>query len=381
MSEERRPDKTFKPNLKVEGLYTNIENIDIFEPEWSVMSEVEGREQAWFWPNVVPLHTSTILAGIGGIGKSLLLLNIISHVTNGEKAIICGDEVIFPIGNVILMSAEDDIHSQIQPKLKAMNADLKKIHFIKSKIGNISKKKRFIELDIDLHILEDKLIKLKEIQERVSLIVIDPVTYFLGKVRDRDNIEVANFLQGLNDLAEKYDLAIILNKHLRKQASGGLKGLIDATNEISGASSWVNTPRMCWLVTAWHDDPTIKVMTNAKQNLISVEDTQMAYAYRIISHEGRGKLQWLDSKMCINSSQAMNKETYEMGKLEQGIEFILNYLKKNGQSRYDSIVEEAIKSGIKKKTIRSASEKFEQDYQDDIEISRGIKNAKVYRLV
>jgi RecA-family ATPase len=378
MSNERRPDKPMKKLNTVASLYGEAE---IYESEWSLMSEVVGRDQAWFWKNVIPLHTSTVLAGIGGIGKSLLLLNIISHVTNGETAKICGEIVNFPIGNVILLSAEDDIRSQLQPKLKAMNANLEKIHFIKSKIGNVSKKKRFLELDSDLYILEDKILKLKEINEKVTFIVIDPVTYFLGKVRDKDNIEVANFIQSLNDLAEKYNLAIILNKHLRKQASGGLKGLIDAINEISGASSWVTTPRMCWLITASHDDPNIKIMSNAKQNLIANDETEMSYAYRIVTHEGRGKLEWLDHKISINSKQAMNKSEYEGGKLEQGIAFILNYLKKNGQSRYDAIVDEAIKNGIKKKTIRNASEKFEQDYEDDIEITRGMKNAKVYRLI
>jgi len=378
MSDDRRPDKKFKKLNTIPSLSSETE---IYESEWSLMSEVEGREQAWFWKNVIPLHTSTVLAGIGGIGKSLLLLNIISHVTNGKEAIICGEKVNFPIGNVILLSAEDDIHSQLQPKLKAMDSNLEKIHFIKSKIGNLSKKKRFLELDSDLYIIEDKLIKLKEANEEVTFIVIDPITYFLGKVRDSYNIEVANFIQGLNDLAEKYNLAIILNKHLRKQASGGMRGLMDAINEISGASAWVNTPRMCWLITAWHDDPAIKVMTNAKQNLISVEDTQQAYAYRIVSHEGRGKLEWLDGKMCINSNQAMNKSEYEGGKLKQGIEFILNYLKKNGQSRYDAIVEAAVQAGIKKKTIRNSCEQFEQDYADELEISRGLRNAKVYRLV
>lgn len=378
MSNQRHPDKTFSKS-KIFPI-NPLAEYETYEPEWARMSDVEGRDQAWFWKNVIPLQTSTVLAGIGGIGKSLVLLSIISSTTTGEEVNICGEKVIFPKGSVILLSAEDDLRSQIQPKLKSANADLNKIHFIKSKVGSQSKKKRFLELDNDLHIIEDKILKLKEEDEIVTFIVIDPIAYFLGNVRDNYNQEVANFLQGINDLAEKHNLAIILNKHLRKQSSGA-KGIIDAINEISGAGAWINTPRMCWLITSWHDDHKIKIITNAKQNLLNEDEIQLAYAYKIVSHEGRGKMEWLDHKIKINSKEAMNEETYQKGKLDAAIDYILDYLRKFGQSRFTAIQEAALKDGIKEKTFRNASEKFEQDYTSILKIDRGYRNAKTYQLL
>jgi hypothetical protein len=73
MTDTRRPDKKFKPsNVQY------LENFDTYEPEWVRMSEVEGKDQEWYWKNVIPLHTSTVIAGIGGIGKSLVLLSIVT---------------------------------------------------------------------------------------------------------------------------------------------------------------------------------------------------------------------------------------------------------------------------------------------------------------
>ena len=360
----------------------SLAQFEEYEPEWINMAEVVGKDQEWFWQNVIPAHTSTLIAGEGGIGKSLLLLSLIAYTTNGKQMEVCGETVLFPQGHVILLSAEDNISSQIQPKLIVENADLQKIHFIKSKTGKLSKKKRFLELNNDLHILENKIIELRNNDKIVTLLVIDPVTYFLGTVCDNDNPEVANFLQGINDLGEKYQIAMILNKHLRKQNSGG-KVNKHATSEISGAGAWVNTPRMCWIITSSHDDPDIKIMTNPKQNLIERKKTETAYAYRIVEHQGRGKMEWLKHKINVTSDEAINdKEAFDKTKQEKAIDFFFKFLKENGQSRYMTIVEAAEKQSITERTIERAVSEIKSKYSDRLSITKEIGSKRlVYELI
>ncbi len=360
-----------------------LEQFEIYEPEWETLDKVKAKTQPWFWPGIIPRDTITLFGGYGGIGKSLILLYLAAKTTTGESFKAGGLEHKFPKGSVILLSAEDEKEYQIKPKLVAMNADLNKIHYHKSKIGQRSNNKKFIELDKDLHVIEQKI---KEIGD-VKLIIIDPIVYFLGDVRDHINPEVANFLQSLIDLSKKYQIATVLNKHLRKQATGS-KGAQAAADEVGGAGAWTNTPRRCWLITNWHEDINVKVITKMKDNLGKSEDE--AFAYRIHSTSiiednvsvETTHLVWLDHMISITADEAVSEEHYEKSKHKKSIDFIHAYLKKNGQSLVKSIREKAIAQQLcSDRTFKEAEREFETIFKDNLKIERGIKNQKMYMLI
>jgi RecA-family ATPase len=361
----------------------NKENLLQFEthtPEWICMTDVTCKEQKWFWPGMIPDETLTLFAGVGGIGKSLLLLYLISMTSVGKEFKAGGMTHKLRQGSIILLSAEDDIETQIKPKLIAHEANCSKIHFIKSKIGSISKQNKFLELDKDIFILEQKINELKD----VSLIVIDPITYFIGNVKDVST-EVANFLLSLSQLSKKYNFAIILNKHLRKSASGA-KGIISAIHEVAGSGAWVNTPRKCLLITNHHDEKEVKVISNMKDNLTVGSDDCLAYKIRettIIENNKKiitTKLEWLSTLINMSATDAIDKEIYEKSKLQQAIDFIFNYLMENGQSVVVHIREKALKKGIKQETFRRAESAFEQAQGDNLIVSKGIRGSKIYNF-
>lgn len=370
-------DKTFSKN---DFNKENVIPFETHEPEWICMTDVTAKEQKWFWPGMIPDETLTLFAGTGGIGKSLLLLYLISITSNGQEFKAGGINHKINKGSIILLSAEDDIETQIKPKLIAANADCNKIHFIKSKIGSLSKKHTFLELDKDIFILEQKINELKD----VSLIVIDPITYFIGNVKDIST-EVANFLLSLSQLSKKYKFAIILNKHLRKSASGA-KGIISAIHEVAGSGAWVNTPRKCLLITNHHEENGIKVISNMKDNLTIGADDCLAYKIietTIIENDKKiktTKLEWSQTLINMSATDAIDKETYEKSKLQQAIDFIFTYLEENGQSVVGHIAEKAMKMGIKKKTFTRAQIVFEQINKDSLVISKGIRGAKIYNF-
>lgn len=375
-------DKTFTPSeIASANRRSNVGQFESYEPEWLKMSDIEPKTQPWFWPGMIPLDSITLFGGVGGIGKSLLLLYLLAKTTTGEEFMAGGISHQLPQGSAILLSAEDDAEYHIMPKLIAAGAKTDFIHLIKSKKGAISKQQKFLELDKDIYILESKIKAL----ENVKFIVIDPITYFTGDTQDHKGGDVANFLQSLNDLAKRYHLSIVLSKHRRKQSSGS-RGAIGAADEIGGSGAWTNTPRRCWMITNHHEDDSIKLITKMKDNLSSSDKEALGFKILPKTIEYKDafiettELIWLQEKQRITADEAVNKETYEKSKYEQAIDFFFNYLKEKGQARYASIKDAAIASGISLRTMERAHDVIKEKLMHKLIKTSGIKGAIIYQL-
>lgn len=96
---------------KAAGFAVLIESIEAIKP----------KPLSWLWPNRIPLGKLTILAGDPGLGKSLLTLDLAARISKGYK-FPDGEEA--EIGDIILISAEDDPADTIRPRLEAAGADL-----------------------------------------------------------------------------------------------------------------------------------------------------------------------------------------------------------------------------------------------------------------
>lgn len=333
-----------------------------YELEFINAADIVAKEQPWLWAGVIPMDTSTLFVGEGGIGKSLLLLELASKISTGDEFKACGESVQFPQGQVIILSAEDDFEYQLKPKLMAANADMSQITIIKNMKEKQSSKRRFVALDKYLELLEEKITQLKN----VKMIIIDPVSYFTGSLKDHINVEVANFLDSLNRLAKQHHLAILLNKHLRKQSSGS--NINHAMSEVSGCGSWVNTPRAAWVI-ARHPQIKNKVcMVDLKANL--KEKSYESRAYQIIGYGVQGpdgmiqttKVDWFPDMVHISADEVMmNEATYEKTKIQNACDIVMNHLKINGYSVQKIIEDIVVKKGISNRTFRSAINALKKD--------------------
>ena len=77
-------------------------DVDEYELESIVASDIVAKEQPWLWPGVIPLDTSTLFVGEGGIGKSLLLLELAAKISTGDEFKAGGESVKLPQGKVII---------------------------------------------------------------------------------------------------------------------------------------------------------------------------------------------------------------------------------------------------------------------------------------
>jgi putative DNA primase/helicase len=85
------------------------------------LSEVQPRQVRWLVPGLIPLRTLTLVAGVGGLGKSTWLAAIAAQVSAGEL----GEP-----GDVILVSFEDPAAEVLRPRVEAAGGDLTRVHEI-----------------------------------------------------------------------------------------------------------------------------------------------------------------------------------------------------------------------------------------------------------
>ena len=167
-------------------------------PKLVCMADIEPRSVKWIWKHRIPSGRITVLVGMPDAGKSFLTCDIAAHISMGG---IWPDGSECQQGSVILISAEDDPHDTIRPRLDALQAEVRHIHIMsttsRSKVTGQEMELPFSLSDLDL--LEAAL---KELDD-CRLVVVDPIGSFLGGRVDahREN-EVRAVLSPLASLAE-----------------------------------------------------------------------------------------------------------------------------------------------------------------------------------
>jgi hypothetical protein len=135
-------------------------------------SSFEMKAVKWLWPGRYALGKLGLLVGLPDEGKGQVFCDMAARVTQGWDW-PCGEGKA-PKGNVVLLTAEDDINDTIVPRLVAAGADLDRIEVVKMVRG--SEKERMFSLVTDLDLLREKIEQVGD----VKLVQIDPITAYLG---------------------------------------------------------------------------------------------------------------------------------------------------------------------------------------------------------
>ena len=165
----------------------------------------------WLWPGFLPHGKISIIAGNPGLGKSQVTLDIAARISTGS---------VWPTGEaniqgkVLLVCCEDDPADTIVPRLVAAGANLSNIALIRSvRVQDSGKQKqRALSLQDDLEKIRAHLKNCPE----TRLIIIDPVSAYMGKTDSHKNAEVRAVLDPLASLAQEHRVSILLVTHLNK---------------------------------------------------------------------------------------------------------------------------------------------------------------------
>jgi hypothetical protein len=214
------------------------------------VSELTPEAYAWLWPGRLALGKLAMLDGDPGLGKSLLALDLCARLSTG-RPMPDGSAGPAP-ASALVLEAEDGQQDTVRPRLEALGADLERVFVVRrGELGELPR------LPGQLAVLDAALA-----EREVRLLVLDPVVAFLepGVLIGQDG-SVRRALLPLVQLAERHRCAVLLVRHLNKQANkralyrgGGSIGLLGAC-------------RSGWLVAADPEAEGRRVLAQVKNNL------------------------------------------------------------------------------------------------------------------
>jgi len=250
------------------------------EPVSVTLSEVESRKIEWLWKDRIPMGQVTFFAGNPGLGKSYAMMDAAARVTQGTP---WPDDRFTPIdvGNVVVLNAEDSLEHTVRPRAEEQGANLARVHVLTAVKRKNAQGESVFSLDEDLPALA-KLIE----RTKARLVVIDPITAYLGRIEMNDMGGVRAMMAKLKEMAEKHHTAIVCIAHLNKKPS------LNSIYRLSGSLGFIAAARVCWLIDKHPDDEDMRVMAILKMNI--APPTQ-SLAFRITQGDLCGKLVWGDA--------------------------------------------------------------------------------------
>ncbi|MES2141468.1 MAG: AAA family ATPase [Pseudomonadota bacterium] len=279
-----------------------------------LFSEIPHQPINWLWPERIARGKVSIIAGNPGLGKSQITASLAAIVTTG--GIWPVDNTACLPGSVMFLSSEDDPGDTIGPRLKAAGADLAKARFLKC-VQTKNKQGRILEKSFSLKTDIANLDKFLEEIHDITLLIIDPITAYLGETDSYKNAEVRALLAPLSELAAKYNLAIVGISHLNKAVGQ------DPLMRVSGSLAFVAAARAAYLVAQDPNDENRRFLLPMKNN---IGDDKTGLAFSIQSHSldnniETSKIIWEQEavsiklmKLCFHKLTPKNRVLYKRPK-------------------------------------------------------------------
>ena len=139
------------------------------------LSDVPAEPIDWLWPGRIPRGKPTLAIGDPDVGKSLMSLDVASRITRGDPWPVGGGDA--PLGNVVLLTAEDGIADTVRPRIDALGGDPERV-FVFQAIRRRGVERVF-SFDRDIPVLERACLVHQPV-----LIVIDPLSAYFGAKGD-----------------------------------------------------------------------------------------------------------------------------------------------------------------------------------------------------
>jgi putative DNA primase/helicase len=329
------------------------------ELESVVASEIKMRAVEWLWPFRFAIGKLGLIGGLPDKGKGLICSSIIASAT-ANVPLPCGEGTM-PQGNVIWLTAEDDIEDTIIPRLHAAGANRDRVHIIKM-LREQNGKRRMFSLVTDLDALCRKIEQVGD----VVLIIIDPMSAYIGtgKVNSHMTADVRGFLAPLVNLAAEKRVAMIGIMHFNKK-----NDVTDAMLRIADSLAYVAAARHVYVVVDDAEVENRRLFVKAKNNL-SHDNKALSYftsAKMVGTDEKTGKeiwapyVVWGTDHVKVTAAEAMKADARGSGGApakREAREFLLDRLEA-GPIKADDLLEEAEQNGISLKTLRRAKQELQ----------------------
>lgn len=352
--------KKYGPNAepKKNGSDTKQQKAKASQPGlvWRSASDIPIEPITWLWPGRIAKGKHTCIAGDPGTGKSQTVIAAMAAITTGGDW-PCGEGQA-PVGNVIILSAEDAASDTIVPRLLAAGAALNRVRIVEA-VREHNGDERTFNLKSDIAALEKMIFE----WGNVALVVIDTVNSYLGKTDSHKNAEVRAVLDPLSKMAERMRVAVLSVNHLSK---GGSNSTTKALHRFLGSIGFVGSPRVAFATFEDPNEPTRYLLLHAKNNLAA---PALGLAYRleqtIVGEPGKdvvaSRVKWEATHVSITANEALAAElascSDKPASREEAESFLSELLGKGPKPTKD-IKTEAETAGLSWATVRRAKDRL-----------------------
>lgn len=267
-------------------------------------SDIQAMPIRWLWHGKIARGKVSMLAGNPGLGKSQITSAMAAVVSTGGAWPV--DRSKCEQGNVIFLSAEDDPADTIRPRLEAAGADLQRVFILDAVVEGYradgSEAQRSFNLKSDL----TRLGALLDEIGNVALIVIDPITAYLGDTDSHKNADIRALLSPLSDLAAKHGAAVVCVSHMNKSSGG------EALMRVMGSLAFVAAARAAFVVAKDSDDPARRLFLPLKNN-IGNDQTGLSFVVetaQVRSPAGTietSRIAWGSEAVTVTADEAMTQ--------------------------------------------------------------------------
>lgn len=227
--------------------------------DWSIKRFVgEPPEQEWLIENILPRRIPGLIAAIGGLGKSFILLDLCLKVAGGDQSMHKESSLggnIEHNGKVVFLGAEDSaasVHRRIasisDPTLRIRAADNLMVvplpdaggpmALIQNVMGQYSITEEYQNIRKQLMDMGD-----------VALVVIDPLQAFAHADINTDPAAAQFWWSLMSELCVSINGNVLIAHHMRKEGTFQIKKSMQAREAIRGTTALIDGAR--WAYALW----------------------------------------------------------------------------------------------------------------------------------
>jgi putative DNA primase/helicase len=292
----------------------------------------------WVIDKIIPARKITIIQGLAGKGKSLICGDFAARITSGTS--FCGKSV--QQGSILYVTSEDGINDTLIPRFKATG------FAVENNIKFLNLDKKYLDLSKDLYLLEQTLKQMGN----VKLIVIDPLSAFLGQTRTMEDAQVRQVLGQVKVFCEKMNVAVLCIMHLTKDRNK------DITQRALGSTAFGAQARVIWHV---EESNGVTYFSHAKYNIVECQGNRPFTIKRSIQDDPNSSpvIVWQNDvnydkphELFANSANMDGNST-----LAEVVEWLKEQLQ-TGKEKQSTIQNNAESVGYSIRTLRRAKEEL-----------------------
>jgi len=307
------------------------------------MASVTPERIAWIWEGYLARGKLTLLTGDPDLGKSQIALDIAARITRGTH-FPQGAEA--PVGEVLLITSEDDPHDTIAPRLEANGADVQRIEHLGNYLSQKGKRGRRLNLRDNLEIMAAALARM----DKPRLIIVDALSSYLGEgTQGNSQNDIRAIIDPVSEWAGENRIAVLGIMHPPKGKQD------KAIHLVGGSFAFAAAARIVLGVMRDPDNPERRLMVPIKCN-IGQKPLGRGYSIQVkqVSTGSSPYIVWDDAPVDYTADQLTADNPTQNGGAESEAKDFLRQLLANGPVEAGEVKRAANADFIRERTLNRA---------------------------